>query len=278
MRHIAIFSQGAIHPFALRSTCNGTLGAFHKVHSCASRVRQRKAQKACQSQHISPPTPGGRPTTANGFLEMTVASAGEHVPGVKVWKYKNPNLHLWSLFSSVIYAESMQLTVGISKVLCHRALTLPEISQQHHTHCRCDVTSQPPPTAAPRDGLHSDRMRLSKKIFPTTLTKLSLDSFVWRRGAFRCSDKGGVGSFVWLCEPPSLGSLFRCPVRGWGWAAARPSAGLAPAESWGRYFKTRWLHHHSDTGAVTVETAGPLHVYVYVGPALCAVTSETALD
>lgn len=62
----------------------------------------------------------------------------------------------------------MQLTLqGEWKVLCHCAVTLPEISQRHQRHCRRDVTTQPPPTAGstvPRDGLRSNRMRLSKRI------------------------------------------------------------------------------------------------------------------
>lgn len=128
----------------------------------------------------------------------------------------------------------MQLTAGQWKVLCHRALTLPEISQQHQRRCRRDVTTQPPPTAAPGDGLHSNQMRLSKRF-----THLQWQCWLWTvsfwcSGAFRrfpavCLSQPwqtrlilmGKVRCVWSCGYEAVwpwnlfrpGSSLRCPVR-----------------------------------------------------------------
>lgn len=90
MRHIAIISQGAIHPSALWRTCNGTLGAIYKVHSSASRLcvqgfqwDEGKPRKHVR-ESIYPCPPEGRCTGANSeisFIQTTVSYAGKHVPG-----------------------------------------------------------------------------------------------------------------------------------------------------------------------------------------------------
>lgn len=75
MRHIAIISQGAIHHSALWRTCNGTLGAIHKVHSSASRLgvfrafSETKESPESMSEKAYIP-----PTQREDVLEPTVKS------------------------------------------------------------------------------------------------------------------------------------------------------------------------------------------------------------
>lgn len=88
MRHIAIISQGASHPSALWRTRNGTLGAIHKVHSSASRLRAfSKTKEGPESMSEKVYTSHPPHTEANSetsFVETAVAYAREQVPGVKL--------------------------------------------------------------------------------------------------------------------------------------------------------------------------------------------------
>lgn len=90
LRHIAFISQGAIHPFALWRTRNGTLGAILKVHS-ASRLRafsERKESPGSMSKraNIPPAAQLGKTywSSETSLTETTVQYAEDHGPGVKL--------------------------------------------------------------------------------------------------------------------------------------------------------------------------------------------------
>lgn len=158
MRHIAIISQGVIHPSALLRTCNGTRGAIHKVHCSALRPRPfietKESPERDRGQHV--PHPPLHILKHKCFYSCTTCYGTQFEIG--------ESSHISQYFWTPLHLSVMQLTAGKWKVLCHHGLTLPEISQQHQRCCRRDVTTQPPPTAAPRDGLHSNWMRLNRTL------------------------------------------------------------------------------------------------------------------